>query len=74
MMIYGNKITNETTKILKNLQKINLETVTNENDKAIPEERYISPEERQLLKKLLTNWDENSKIMEYQKITKVSKN
>ena len=74
MMIYGNKITNETTKILKNLQKNNLETVTNENDKAIPEERYISPEKRQLLKKLLTNWDENSKIMEYQKITKVSKN
>ena len=74
MMIYGNKITNETTKILKNLQKNNLETVTNENDKAIPEERYISPEKGQLLKKLLTNWDENSKIMEYQKITKVSKN
>ena len=70
----GNKITNETTKILKNLQKNNLETVANENDKAIPEERYVSPEKRQLLKKLLTNWDENSKIMEYQKITKVSKN
>ena len=69
----GNKITNETTKILKNLQKNSLVTVTIENDKAIPEERYISPEERQSLKKLLTNWDENSKIMEYQKITKVSK-
>ena len=25
----------------------NLETVTNENDKEIPKERYISPEERQ---------------------------
>ena len=25
----------------------NLETVTNENDKEIPRERYISPEERQ---------------------------
>ena len=27
--------------------KIILETVTNENDKEIPTERYISPEERQ---------------------------
>ena len=31
----------------KNSQQNNSDTVTNENDKEIPEERYISPEERQ---------------------------
>ena len=31
----------------KNPQQNNSETATNENDKEIPEERYISPEERQ---------------------------
>ena len=35
------------TKVLKNLEENNLETVTNENDKEIPKERYISLEERQ---------------------------
>ena len=35
------------TKVSKNSQKNNSEVVTNENDKEIPKERYISPEERQ---------------------------
>ena len=34
-------------KVSKNLQQNNSETVTNEHDKEIPKERYISPEERQ---------------------------
>ena len=35
------------TKILKNPQQNNLETITNEYNKEIPKERHISPEERQ---------------------------
>ena len=35
------------TYVSKNLQQNNSEKVTNENDKEIPKERYISPEERQ---------------------------
>ena len=35
------------TKFLKNSQQYNSETGTYENDKEIPKERYISPEERQ---------------------------
>ena len=35
------------TKVSKHLQQKNLEKVTNEYDKEIPKERYISPEERQ---------------------------
>ena len=34
-------------KVSKNLQQNNLETGTNENDKEIPKEIYISPEEKQ---------------------------
>ena len=34
-------------KVSKNLQQNNLETSTNQNDKKIPKERYIFPEERQ---------------------------
>ena len=43
----GNKIANKITKISKTSQQNNSETVTNENDKEIPKERYKSPEERQ---------------------------
>ena len=43
----GNKIANRITKVSKNLQQSNSETVTSENDKEIPKERYICPEERQ---------------------------
>ena len=37
------------TKISKNSQQNNLETVKNEDDKEMPKERYISPEEGQKL-------------------------
>ena len=43
----GNKITNKITKVSKNSQQNNSETVTNKHDKEIPKERYISPEEIQ---------------------------
>ena len=42
----GNRIANRITGVSKNSRKSNLETVTNEHDKEIPKERYISPEER----------------------------
>ena len=45
--LVGNKIAGRITEISKNSQQNNLETITNKNDKEIPEERYISPEERQ---------------------------
>ena len=35
------------TKVSKNSQQYNSEAVTNEHDKEIPKERYISPKERQ---------------------------
>ena len=35
------------TKVSKNTQQINSETVTNEHDKEMRKERYISPEKRQ---------------------------
>ena len=42
----GNKFADKITNISRNLQKNNSETVTNENEKEIPKERYISPEKR----------------------------
>ena len=42
----GNKITNRITKVSRRLLKNNSETITNEHDKEIPKERYISPEKR----------------------------
>ena len=45
--LIGNKIAGRITKISKNLQQNNLETVTNESDKELPKERYISSNERQ---------------------------
>ena len=51
-MEYKKKI----TKVSKNSQKNNSETVANENDKEIPKERYISPEERL---KIIDNLDIN---------------
>ena len=41
------EVANRITKVSNNSQQNNPETITNENDKEIPEERYISPEERQ---------------------------
>ena len=43
----GNKIADKITKISKTFQQNKSETVTNENDKEIPKERYISAEERE---------------------------
>ena len=43
----GNNIANKITKVSKNSQQNNSETVTNENDKEKPKERFISPDERQ---------------------------
>ena len=42
--LIGNKIANKITRVSKHSTQINSETVTNENDKEIPEERDISPE------------------------------
>ena len=45
--LIGNKTTNKITRVLQNSQHNNSETVTNEQDKEIPKEKYVSPEERQ---------------------------
>ena len=37
------------TKDWKNSEQYNLETVKNENDKEVPKERYMSPEERKII-------------------------
>ena len=42
-----NKIASKIMVVSKNSQQNNSETVTNEHDKEIPKERYISPGERQ---------------------------
>ena len=42
-----NKIADKITKVSKDSQQNNSETVTNENDKEIPKERCIAPEKRQ---------------------------
>ena len=43
----GNKVTTKITKVSKNSQQNNSETVTNKHDKEIPKETHISPEGRQ---------------------------
>ena len=40
----GNKIANRITKVSKSSPQNNSETLTNEHDKEISKERYISPE------------------------------
>ena len=45
--LIGNKIANKIAMVSKNSQQNNSETVTKKNDKEIPKERYISPEEKQ---------------------------
>ena len=66
-----NMLLYQTLAVSKNSQQNNSETVTNEHDKEIPEERFISLE-----KKTRNYWWTVIKIeiMEYQKITNVSKN
>ena len=58
--LIGNKIANKTTKVWKNLER-----VTNENDKEILKERYLSPEKRQEIKR------KNNKLV--RKCTKLAK-
>ena len=41
--LIGNEIANKVSKFSKNSQQNNSETVTDEHDKEIPKERYISP-------------------------------
>ena len=41
--LIGNEIANKVSKVSKNSQQNNSETVTDEHDKEIPKERYISP-------------------------------
>ena len=43
----GNKITEQIPKVSKISRQNNSEIVTNEDDKEIPKEQYISPEKRQ---------------------------
>ena len=45
--LFGNKIAHKITKISKTSKQNISKSVKNEHDKEIPEERYISPEERQ---------------------------
>ena len=45
--LISNKITNKIMGVSKNSQQNNSKTATNENDKEIPKERYISPEVRE---------------------------
>ena len=43
----ANKVADRITKVSKALPQNNPETITNEDDKETPKEKYISPEERQ---------------------------
>ena len=45
--LIGNKTAHKITKLLKNSQQINSETVTNEHDKEISTENHVCLEERQ---------------------------
>ena len=47
--LIGDKIANKITKVSKNSQQNNLETVTNENDKEMPKERFLKRDKRLLL-------------------------
>ena len=47
--LIGNKLANRIIIVSNNSQQNNSGTITNENDKEIPKERYISPKERQKL-------------------------
>ena len=45
--LIGKKIADRITEVSKTLPKNNSETITNEHDQELPEERYLSPKERQ---------------------------
>ena len=63
----GNKIANKIAKVSKTSQDNNSETVTNENHKEIPKERYISTEKgKELTEDLRLKWYNNG-ISKYHK-------
>ena len=68
--LIGNKIANRITKFSKNSQQNNFETVTNENVKEIPKERYISPEARQEIIGELTLKQYNNGLSKFHKSSK----
>ena len=41
--LIGNKIANKITEVSRSLPQNNSETITNEHDKVIPKERFVSP-------------------------------
>ena len=47
--LIGNEIANKITRVSQHSQQNNSETVTYGNDEEIPKERYLSPEERQIV-------------------------
>ena len=47
--LIGNKIANRITNVSRSSPQNNSKTITNEHDKEIPKERYISPKERQTI-------------------------
>ena len=52
--LIGNKTADKITKVSKNLQQDNSETVTNEHDEEIPKEKYIYLQDKD--RKLLVIW------------------
>ena len=48
--LIGNKVVDRITKVSKTLQQNNSETTANEHNKEIPKERYISLEERLMIR------------------------
>ena len=45
--LIGSKIANKVTNVSRSLPENKSETITNEHDKEIPKERYVSPKEMQ---------------------------
>ena len=67
----SNKISDRITKVSNILQQNNLEAVTNEHDKEIRKERYISRRKTEIIDDRRLN---NNVIMEYQQIINVLDN
>ena len=60
--LIGNKIAKKITRVWKNSQQSNSQTVTNKNDKGIPKWRYISLEKRQEITDSLRLLSKNNKF------------
>ena len=74
--VIGNKIANKIKKVPQNLRKNNSETVTNEHGEQIPNERYVSLQERKNIIDDLRLIMNITMIMEYnnQRNNGISKN